>query len=581
MVKILHNHLGYELDGPKRAVLLGERSDRPMSFLVKRQTDGLTVFEGVPVDIGPVSRWRDWYFWTLRFDEVNAPGLYEIECTAGDAVVHSISFRVEKNLLERYTLSNVVYYFKAQRNSGRYEAVDRSLPFSPPHDGSRDVRGGWYDATGDYGKHLSHLCYSTYFNPQQTPLVVWSLLKAHEQLSARKDPNFNEYRRRLLDEALFGADHLVRLKDAAGSFYISIERHGPEKKPEDCRIAKRMLSYSLAKKEGERVEYRTFDSGDIQAYEAGFRSGAGVSIAALARAAAQGVAGEFSPAEYLKAAEDAFGFLEQHNLSFTNDGTENIVDDYCALLAAVELHLATQNEKYLKSADARASVLMDRLMPDGAWRADDGDRPFFHPSDAGLPVVSLLAYYEIAAGSQRSRIREVVHRSLEFELALTAAVPNPFGYARQLVRDGGGRRRAAFFFPHDSEAAPWWQGENARLGSLAAAARLAARVLSGDDAFCRRLQVYGWDQLNWILGLNPFDACMLHGTGRNNPEYKFFEYYSYANCPGGICNGITGGFKDEEDIDFQLMVPGEDNDWRWGEQWLPHAAWFLLAAALG
>jgi hypothetical protein len=28
-------------------------------------------------------------------------------------------------------------------------------------------------------------------------------------------------------------------------------------------------------------------------------------------------------------------------------------------------------------------------------------------------------------------------------------------------------------------------------------------------------------------------------------------------------------------------LTGADNDWRWGEQWLPHAAWYLLAASIG
>jgi hypothetical protein len=28
-------------------------------------------------------------------------------------------------------------------------------------------------------------------------------------------------------------------------------------------------------------------------------------------------------------------------------------------------------------------------------------------------------------------------------------------------------------------------------------------------------------------------------------------------------------------------VTGADNDWRWGEQWLPHAAWYMLAVAVG
>ncbi len=76
---------------------------------------------------------------------------------------------------------------------------------------------------------------------------------------------------------------------------------------------------------------------------------------------------------------------------------------------------------------------------------------------------------------------------------------------------------------------------------------------------------------------------MLQGKGRNNPAYMFFDSYEYTNAPGGICNGITAGYKDEEDIDFNLHFAetGKDDDWRWGEQWLPHAAWFLLAVSLG
>ena len=85
------------------------------------------------------------------------------------------------------------------------------------------------------------------------------------------------------------------------------------------------------------------------------------------------------------------------------------------------------------------------------------------------------------------------------------------------------------------------------------------------------------------MGLNPYDACMLQGSGRNNPPYLFFGSWEYANLPGGICNGITGGFFDEEGIDFQVpqAQTGQDSDWRWTEQWLPHASWFLLAVSAG
>ena len=216
------------------------------------------------------------------------------------------------------------------------------------------------------------------------------------------------------------------------------------------------------------------------------------------------------------------------------------------------------------------------------WRADDGDRPFFHAADAGLPVVSLLEYYDIADASTQKHVLETVRKSLESELRTTAEVANPFGYARQLVQSTNGFRRTTFFYPHDTETAPWWQGENARLASLATAARMASKHFKNDPAFHIQLQAYAWNQLNWILGLNPFDVCMLHGSGRNNPPYMFFNSYEYTNAPGGICNGITAGYKNLHDIDFNLpfSVTGKDEDWRWGEQWLPHAAWYLYAISL-
>jgi len=320
-------------------------------------------------------------------------------------------------------------------------------------------------------------------------------------------------------------------------------------------------------------------------YEVSYRSGGGVAIAALAMASTYPVSGEFHRADYLKAAEDAFDYLEKNNPRLTNDGKENIVDDYCALAAATELFRATHNPVYKAAADRRAHSLMSRLVSSGGyehyWRADDGTRPFFHASDAGFPAVSLLYYSEIADADTRREVLQTVRKSLEFQLTLDQEVNNPFDYARQLVQDKTGARRTSFFFPHNSDAAPWWQGENARLASLGATASLASTHFPQDAAFQGRLQVFAADQLSWILGLNPFDSCMLNGVGHNNPQYMFFDSWEFTNAPGGISNGITSGFKDEESIDDELTwrQTGADNDWRWTEQWLPHAAWYLLAVS--
>ncbi len=60
---------------------------------------------------------------------------------------------------------------------------------------------------------------------------------------------------------------------------------------------------------------------------------------------------------YLKAAEDAFAFLSAHNRELLNDGKENILDDYCALMAATELYRATHQPEYLAGRGPNAPII--------------------------------------------------------------------------------------------------------------------------------------------------------------------------------------------------------------------------------
>ena len=585
--KILTNHLGYETSGPKHAVILGTVGDQISSCELKDYASDRSAIAIPAKAAGPVQKWRDWYFWTLDFDSFTTEGKYYLECAMGAATVRSFPFMVQRDLLERNTMSDVIYFFKDERSSGEMDKADHHLHFDGNKPGVVDAHGGWWDATGDYGKHLSHLSFSTYFNPQQIPLVVYSLLKSYDQTKRRGLQGFARYEPRLLDEAMFGADYLVRMKVPNGSFYRSVSNGGVDQVPEKRNIAGEMKRFGIEAQPGKGAKEMVESANNDLEYEVSYRSGGGIAIAALAMASRYPVSGEFSSAAYLKAAEEAFDFLEKNNLKLTNDGKENIVDDYCALAAATELYRATHKPEYKAVADRRAKSLMARQISAGGyrnyWRADDGTRPFFHASDAGFPVVSLLHYAEIADADTRKQVLETVRKSLDFELAITADVNNPFDYSREYVQDKTGARRTSFFFPNNSDAAPWWQGENARLASVATAARLAEQVFTDDPAFQKQLESFATSQLNWILGLNPFDSCMLNGVGRNNPPYMYFDSWEFTNAPGGISNGITGGFRDENDIDYLLTYhqTGADNDWRWGEQWLPHDAWYLLAVASG
>jgi Glycosyl hydrolase family 9/Cellulase N-terminal ig-like domain len=583
--KILTNQVGYNATGPKHAVILGSTQDQFTACTLHDAGDHRRVLDISAQHAGSVKKWRDWEFWTIDFDSFSTEGKYYLECTSGDRKIHSYPFLIQRLLLERNTLSDAIYYFKEERSVGLMDKADRHLPFDGKKPGFVDAHGGWWDATGDYGKHLSHLSFSTYFNPQQIPLVVYSMFKGEELLKAREVPEAIRYRNRMLDEAMFGADYLVRVKVPGGSFYRSISTGGPNQVPELRKVAGEMKKFGIYQAPDKSRSGMVEQANNDLEYEVSYRSGGGVAVAALAIASTYAFSGEFKNADYLKAAEEAFDFLEKNNLKLVNDGKENIVDDYCALTAATELYRATKKDVYKAAADKRAASLMDRLITNGPytnyWRADDATRPFFHAADAGFPVVSLLYYSEIASPDAQQKVRDVVKKSLAFQLAINQDTNNPFDYARQLTQDKDGNRRVTFFFPHNTEVAPWWQGENARLASLATAARLAARHYSDDPEFQKQLQSFATSQLDWILGMNPFDSSMMNGVGRNNPQYLFFDSWEFTNAPGGISNGITAGFKDEESIDYNLTYhqTGADNDWRWQEQWLPHGAWFIFAVS--
>lgn len=583
---ILVDQVGYDLLANKQAIISADAGQSLHEFRIIDASNGKPVFSGTLLDTGTIDKWGGQHYWRADFSSVKTSGRYVLELTDHSTCVRSDEFLVQDDVLERNTLSNVVYYFKGQRASGEMDKADRHLPHPGGEPGTLDIHGGWYDATGDYGIHLSHQNLTSYFNTQQLPLVVWSLLRSYQQLDARHDPNFKQYLRRLLDEGLFGADFLVRDKRPDGSFYESIDAPGKEKLAQDRRIGDPNWRTQIKRSAGDvgaRVEQPPRGP---HAYESSFRAGGGMAIAALALASTMNLDSDFTRQDYLRTAEAAYRFLDAHNKELLNDGVENIVDDYCALLAATELYRATHDETWRQAADHRAQNLMARLVThDGQkdyWRADAGTRPFFHPTDAGLPVVALLEYDLIATPAQQKAVRDVVRRSLSYELRVTDEVNNPFGYARQLVRMGNGTLRTAFFFPHDTEAAPWWQGENARIASLAAAARMAAPLFVDEPAFHAQLEQYARNQLHWILGRNPYDTSMLMGSGQRNAQYMFFHSYEYTSAPGAIINGITAGLTDEDGIAFNLgyAQTGRDDDWRWTEQWLPHDAWYLYAVSL-
>ncbi|EII3116723.1 glycoside hydrolase family 9 protein [Vibrio parahaemolyticus] len=557
---LLTNHIGYERLGPKKAII---QTEQPHLSSYTAQlicaTSEQTVATFAVEEQGKVANWHQGYFYLIDFSSFTDSGDYFLQVEDS----RSSYFTVGEHILLNQTLSDVIHYFKSQRCGGVFDQQDRQVPVLNANQ-TVDVHGGWYDASGDVSKYLSHLSYANYLNPQQTPMVVWNILKGLSLLEESEDiAAFT--RTRLIEEALFGADFLVRMQNEKGFFYMTV-----------------FDKWSKDTAQREICAYETQLGHKFDDYQAGFRQGGGVAIAALAAASRLGVHGEYDQQKYRNAAENGYWHLKEHNTQYLNDGEENIIDEYCALLASVELFKATKETRYLEESRLWAQRLVARQMSDEQiqhfWSANqDGSRPYFHAAEAGLPVIALCEYLAIEDDSvQTESVKRIVNRACEFEIKISNKVTNPFGYPRQYVKGVNESKRDAFFVAHNNESGYWWQGENARLGSLATMAYLAQPHITSQE-IQQQLSVFAQDALNWIVGLNPYDMCMLDGHGRNNPDY--LPQYGFFNAKGGVCNGITGGFEDEEDIAFNPPAQKDDmlQNWRWGEQWIPHGAWYLLA----
>ena len=588
------NEAGYDSDKPISIVVQSsdnlEGSKWTLWFDPDGGATGASVASGVVSAGEDPDKWaKSGKYYTITLDKKpTQSGNFHVEVATGSPSA-SGKFYIGEKALAQKTLGMVMDYFYNDRASNStIMSWDQKVSVYGSSGTTRDVRGGWYDASGDVSKYLSHLSYANYLNPQQIPLTVWSLAFAAERiptLLASTSTKANT-----VDEAAYGADFLVRMLDEQGFFYMTVFDNW-----------------------GQGIRYLCAFSGsdgDKSAnYQTAFREGGGMAIAGLARVSTLGIKGDYTSEQYLAAAEKAYAHLSEKqgigkSCAYCDDGKENIIDDYTALLAATELFIATNGKStYMNDMEARAANLAERISDEGYFWSDDAKtRPFWHASDAGLPMIALVRFLEAEMRIEREpcpadadcslnlsdiamkKAHTAINKHLTWLLSVTNEVANPFGYARQTYKTGG-KIKNGFFIPHDNESKYWWQGEDARIASLSAAVALASKSMALEDA---KTNKYIVDQLDWILGKNPYGVSMMYGIGKKNPAVYDGQSNYDATLKGGIANGITGKNEDGSGIawtDDGVAAVGFDSMkeswqvWRWDEQWLPHSTWYMMALA--
>lgn len=567
LANIYLNQLAYDLQSPKHAVIalpVGERASRFMVY------QGSTiVHQGQLVASEMFTEWgQDKQYYLADFSDVKRKGTFYLVVNRTKVQLKSSTFIIKQNPYFELTAQSLLNYFKERRDTSEDDLAVRIINTEQ----KVDVSGGWFNSSTNNAKLLSSKNDTNLFTTQQGAMPAWALAKSYSQLSPFYDQAGLSLQ--IAEEVLWGADYLHRLLSPQGYFYNAVHT-----KPANLELEiaqERIIA-------GYEVNTQSFND----SFQSAYREGAGIAIAALARAfevsRRSGVEGEYPAKQYLIDAERAFTHLQKHNLEYVDDGKENIIDDYTALIAATDLYRVTKKSKYLQAARKRAHKLNQRMSNKGWFISDNGKRPFYHSAEAGMPVLALANYLSVENSRlAQSNTRQTIKRFLEQQITLSSVVANPFDLARQTfqtVNKGNMlMRREGFFMPHQDETNYTWQGENARLASLATAGFTAGkyshRKSNGPFGISPRLAKFSQNQLDWLLGKNPYHTSMLFGFGHTNAPYS---KSAGMMIEGGMSNGVTGATLSPDGRGITWVPGPEAFNKRWVMQPIENSAWYLLA----
>jgi hypothetical protein len=514
----------------------------------------VTAFRGeLTAHSGPMGEWR-----VGDFSALEKPGVYRAVLAGADSgspSAWSFPFVVSDGVWSRLP-ALFLDYLHSQR-CGEFENELRG----PCHldDGVRsdtgaavDATGAWHDA-GDLRKWMS-----------TTPLPILGLFELRNRLGLSRNhwgerPHDDD----LLAEAAWGLAWMLKMQDpASGMFYEDVGGGGDSRRQPGMSWWYENHSGCYADNSGNRFTDNRRGSGDERTVRAHYNPLAQYTATCILLDAADQFHSH-SPA-FSRLCHDAalrcWDFMKGRRHDDFHGWTSVIS---WRMLAALRLHA----RGVVPEAEVAAlvSVILDLQAPGGYWYRDRGrHEPYRGIVSAAQPVIALASFldrdYENPLAGQ---VRAALERCRQ-EHILPLAATNPFGMIPYGLFTGPGGETDTwhpwkdglvyrFFMPTDTPekvnhglASHWtsWAHALAMLGSVL------------EDPACRDA---AFDQLGWLTGNNPLNACMISGVGcRDASPYSRF----YGTLPGGFSVGPLGTAADEISVELEGRVT-----WNSGEYW--------------
>jgi hypothetical protein len=532
------NHLGYTLKAAKFFLMGGDLSTE---FIVRDQKMNSTVQQGrltqVKSDFGT--------YLVGDISSLRQVGIYFIE--AGRE--RSQSFRINPNVYDD-VLQKMVGYFTLQRcgntNLGwRGSACHTDDGIRGDNRNHQDVEGGWHDAC-DLRKWVA-----------PTLIGLLGLARLKETLILYWDQG------KIEDELRWGNRYFLKMQEPDG--YIMGHCGGDYFAHADNN---RWTDNTADGKDDRMIDTRPADTITQWLFI--------LSEATIARLLKD------TDDEYARTCMEA----AQHCLNWVvkEKITRSAGELGAAIAALVEIYRAVNDSRLLELIIGYADALLELqvIRPEDSrssvygffWNRRESSQapetlePYKSIWQGCWPFLGLVDLYALYPNHPKSElwanaIRNYCDNYLKPMTERNAFGIVPYGLFRK--DPGGNRNLGRFWYRWFMETNPeWYVGINSNLAATGMALAKAARILKQSKwaALAQR-------QLDWILGVNPFNSSTVMGQGTNNPQQMFGgEFYpSTPFLPGAVMNGISGDVNDNPQL-----RPGS---WQECEYWTPMVAYTM------
>jgi hypothetical protein len=553
-VELLVNHVGFVPESGKTVVTRGLRNS--MFEVINTSTHEVVYtgsFKPNPGDFGEYS--------TGDFSSVTKEGHYYLKADT----LRSYPFSIAKTVY-RPVMDLIIGYFSLQRCGASSTGY-----LAPCHldDGIRmdngkhqDVTGGWHDAS-DLRKWVAATIFGMY-----------GLGKTY-QLMDEKDPGLVK----ILDELKWGNLYFLKMQEPQGYIMNFVggdaKKHSDSNRWTDNIIVEEAGELAFVKPNAGRStqDMLIFGTSDDRVIRTDPANMLTQYIFITSEAIMANITKTKEPdysKKCLQAAVSCFEWCKKSSEDM-NSGTIG-----ASIQAAIELYKVTGQEVYRTFAVEKAQKLrnLQAKQENGIggffYTSVTNREPYKNISRGCLDFISLCDLIREFPNHKDASLWKEIIKAYANQYLFFMSQKNSFGiipYGLFNQQDTIGNKKVGNYWYRYFDQ-PERLGINANLAAAGIGLMKAAGILNDP-----KLKDLAQRQLDWIIGVNPFNSSTIVMVGYNNPKpFNSSEFKPFTPLlPGAVMNGLRGDRADQPDI-------GNGN-WQVSEYWTPMVCYTLWLTA--